>query len=173
MAHKHDCVTLVTSFITWVIDRIKLVHQYNHTKPAPEPIEGSYYPPGGTAYYFTESGQQLRKLPKYDCDSGNKHTNYDEANIVDRQCNKDFPSVMFLWFCGQHGHCYGFHLISGGEGQKDPFCSLYKYMKDMPKDVFYDFACNLSEYDLFFPTRFWHDLFHSITHLCGPNFKTG
>ena len=56
MAHKHDCVTLVTSFITWVIERIKLVHQYNHTKPAPKPIEGSYYPPGGTAYYFTESG---------------------------------------------------------------------------------------------------------------------
>ena len=144
MAHKHDCVTLVASFITWVIDRIKLVHQYNHIKPAPEPMEGTYYPPGGTAYYFTESGQQLRKLPKYDCDSGfNKRTNYDEANIVDRQCNKDFPSVsmggygyMFLWFCGQHGHCYGFHLISGGEGWKDPFCSLYKYVKDMPKDVF-------------------------------------
>ena len=55
---------------------------------------------------------------------------------------------MFLWFCGQHGHCYGFHLISGGEGWKDPFSSLYKYMKDMPKDVFYDFACNLSEYAL-------------------------
>ena len=87
--------------------------------------------------------------------------------IMDRQCNKDFPSVsiggcgyMFLWFCGQHGHCYGFHLISGGEGRKDPFCSLYKYMKDMPKDVFYDFTCNLSEYalnrepDLFFPLDF-------------------
>ena len=70
MAHKHDCVTLVISFITWITDRIKLVHQYNHIKPAPEPIEGSYYPPGGTAYYFMESGQQLRKLPKYDCDSG-------------------------------------------------------------------------------------------------------
>ena len=151
------------------------------------PIEGSYYPPGGRAYYFTESGQQLGKLPKYDCDSGfNKCTNYYEANIVDRQCNKDFPSVsmggygyMFLWLCGQHRHCYGFHLISEGEGRKDPFCSLYKYMKDMPKDVFYDFACNLSEYalnrepDLFFSTHFWHDLFHSITHLCGPNFKSG
>ena len=41
MAHKHDCVTLVASFITWVIDRIKLVHQYNHIKPAPEPMEGT------------------------------------------------------------------------------------------------------------------------------------
>ena len=114
MTHKHDCVTSHL-LITWVIDRIKFVHQYNHIKPAPEPMEGSYYPPGGTAYYFTESGQQLRKLSKYDCDSGfNKHTNYDEANIVDRQCNKDFPSVsmggygyMFVWFCGQHGYVMG------------------------------------------------------------------
>ena len=55
MAHKHDCVTLVTSFITWVIERIKLVHRFYHTKPPPEPIEGSYYPPRGTAYYFTET----------------------------------------------------------------------------------------------------------------------
>ena len=99
---------------------------------------------------------------------------------MDRQCNKDFPSVsiggygcMFLWFCGQHGHCYGFHLISGGEGRKDPFCSFYKYMKDMPKDVFYDFACSQQGTRFFFSTRFWHDLFHSITHLCGPNFKSG
>ena len=152
MAHKHDCLTLVTSFITGIIERIKLVQKFNHTKPPPEPIEGSYYPPGGRAYYFTETGEQLRKMPKYDCDAGfNKHTNYDEPNVVDRQCNKDFPSVsmggygyMFLWFCGQHGHCYGFHIISGGKGRKDPFCSLYKCMKDMPKDVFYDFACNLS-----------------------------
>ena len=35
IAHKHDCVTLLTSFITWVIERISLVHQGNHTKPAP------------------------------------------------------------------------------------------------------------------------------------------
>ena len=52
-------------------------------------------------------------------------------------------------------------------------------MKRMPQDLFCDFACNLSEYalnrepDLFFSTHFWHDLFHSITHLCGPNFKSG
>ena len=85
---------------------------------------------------------------------------------------------IFLWFCGQHGNCHGFHLISGGEGLKDPFCSLYKYMKDMPKDVFYDFACNLSEYAFnrepdFFFNSFLACLFHSITHLCGPNFKSG
>ena len=39
MAHKHDCATLVTSFITWVMERIKLVHKFNHTKPPLQPNE--------------------------------------------------------------------------------------------------------------------------------------
>ena len=49
----------------------------------------------------------------------------------------------------------------------------------MPKDIYYDFACQLSEYclnrepELFKNTRFWHDLFHFIGHLCGVNFKSG
>ena len=49
----------------------------------------------------------------------------------------------------------------------------------MPKHIFYDFACSLSEYalnrapELFRFTRFWHDLFHAIGHKCGMNFKSG
>ena len=49
----------------------------------------------------------------------------------------------------------------------------------MPENIFYDFACQLSEYflnrepELFKNTRFWHDLFHFIGHLCGVNFKSG
>ena len=49
----------------------------------------------------------------------------------------------------------------------------------MPEDIYYDFACQLSEYclnrepELFKNTRFWHDLFHSIGHVCGINFKSG
>ena len=60
----------------------------------------------------------------------------------------------------------------------DPFSSLFKYMPEAPKDVFYDFACQLSEYCLnrepqyFLCTRFWHDLFHGITHKCGKCFKS-
>ena len=39
-------------------------------------------------------------------------------------------------------------------------------------------ACQLSEYclnrepELFSDTKFWHDLFHSITHVCRNNFKS-
>ena len=61
-----------------------------------------------------------------------KRGNYDDQPEVDEQCTKLFPSVsfggfgyMFLRFCPIHGHTYVFHLIEGGEGQKDPFCSLF------------------------------------------------
>ena len=85
---------------------------------------------------------------------------------------------MFIWFCPIHGHTYGFHLIDGGEGRKDPFSSLFKFKEEMPEHIFYDFACGLSEYalnrapPLFANTRFWHDLFHSVGHVCGDNFKS-
>ena len=72
----------------------------------------------------------------------------------------------------------GFHLIAGGEGRKDPFSSIFKYKPEAPKELFYDNACQLHEYCLnrelafFLNTRFWHDLFHSIRHLCGCNYKS-
>ena len=127
-------------------------------------------------------------MPKYQVNDGDKEKNalFDDRPEVDDPCSKLFPKVscagfgyMFLWFCPIHGHCYGFHLISGGEGRKDPFASLYKYCTEMPEDIYYDFACQLSEYclnrepELFKNTRFWHDLFHSIGHVCGINFKLG
>ena len=115
-----------------------------------------------------------------------KNPKFDDMPDVDPACSKLFPKIsrsgfgyLFLWFCPVHGHSYGFHLIAGGEGRKDPFASLYKYCAHMPKDIYYDFACQLSEYclnrepELFKNTRFWHDLFHFIGHLCGVNFKSG
>ena len=125
-------------------------------------------------------------MPTYDIRGKSRNTNYDDDPEVDIACSKKFPSVsfggfgyLFLWFCPIHGHCYGFHLISGGEGRKDPFSSLFKYMEKAPKHIFYDFACQLSEYclnrepEFFKHTRFWHDLFHSLGHKCGINFKSG
>ena len=79
---------------------------------------------------------------------------------------------MFFWLCPRHGHCYGGHLISGGEGRKDPMCSLLKYMREAPPFIFYDNACQLSEYSLSRSPRFfsdsqvYHDNFHSFTHTC-------
>ena len=70
------------------------------------------------------------------------------------------------------------HLINKAEGCRDPFCSLYKFLEHIPKHIFYDFTCSLSEYalnralELFRFTRFWHDLFHAIGQKCGMNFKS-
>ena len=125
-------------------------------------------------------------MPQYNVCGNSARINYDDNPEVDEPCTKLYPNVnyggfgyMFLWFCPLHGHSYGFHLISGSEGRKDPFASLYKYMRQMPDHIFYDFACQLSEYclnrepNLFKDTRFWHDLFHAIGHKCGWNFKSG
>ena len=111
--------------------------------------------------------------------------NYDDNPLIDGQCNKIYPSVsyggygyMFIWFFPIHRHTYGFHLIDGAEGSKDPFSSLFKYKKEMPDHIFYDFAWSLSEYclnrapSLFSNTCFWHDLFHYVGHVCGENLKS-
>ena len=182
----HDFSNIVTSFVMYVLDHIKAVHLNNRPTPPSQPVPQSYNPSKGCAYYFTPSGNQLRQMPTYSVNCTSKNPSYDDDPEVDRACSKKFPSVsfggfgyMFLWFCPIHGHSYGFHLISGGEGRKDPFSSLFKYMEKAPKHIFYDFACQLSEYclnrepEFFKNTRFWHDLFHSLGHTCGINFKSG
>ena len=149
-------------------------------------IENTYNPSSGTCYYFTEHGNQLRRMPSYKVSGKvDGSSRYDEEPQID-ECRKFFPKVsfggfgyLFLWFCPVHGHSYGFHIVESGEGRKDAFASLYKYIEQPPEHIFYDFACQLSEYCLnrepllFRNTRFWHDLFHSIGHLCGINFKSG
>ena len=119
----------------------------------PQEITNSYNPEWGVAYYFTPHANQIRKQPVYCIDQAKKI--YDDVPCVDEICRKKFPSVsyggfgyIFLWFCPIHGHCYGFHLISGGEGRKDPFSSLFKHLPKAPTDIFYDFACQLSDYCL-------------------------
>ena len=182
----HDITNMVIGFLMYALDQINTVHANNKPVPDSNPIPKSYNPTDGCAYYFTPSGSQMRQMPTYEIRGKSRNTNYDDDPEVDIACSKKFPSVsfggfgyLFLWFCPIHGHCYGFHLISGGEGRKDPFSSLFKYMEKAPKHIFYDFACQLSEYclnrepEFFKHTRFWHDLFHSLGHKCGINFKSG
>ena len=182
-AIENNQVPVIVSWITYIITRIEhLHHSRNRAAPDVQEIPNSYDPRKGVAFYFTPSGNQLWKMPKYK-ESGNK--NYDDPPEVDPLCTKNYPGVsyggfgyLFLWFCPLHGHSYGFHMIAGGEGWKDPFCSLFKYMPEAPDEVFYDNACQLHEYclnrepDFFLNTRFWHDLFHSIGHVCGCNYKS-
>ena len=180
---RHGFTNKSIAFVEYLIDQAIIVHIRDINTEVPSENVKPYNPESGTAYYFTPTGHQIRKQPMYRIDQEKR--NYDNLPTVDDVCAKKFPNVsyggfgyMFLWFCPVHGHCYGFHLISGGEGRKDPFSSLFKYMPNAPTDVFYDFACQLSEYCLnrepqyFLCTRFWHDLFHGITHKCGKCFKS-
>ena len=188
LCQKHNCAQFGVAFCRCLVRKITNVHKHNRPAPKVEVIPNTYDPSSGCAYYFTDTGEQVRKMPTcyISGDRKAKNPNFDEMPDVDPACSKLFPKIsrsgfwyLFLWFCPVHGHSYGFHLIAGGEGRKDPFASLYKYCAHMPKDIYYDFVCQLSEYclnrepELFKNTRFWHDLFHFIGHLCGVNFKSG
>ena len=153
---KHGCIPLVTEFGEYLQKKVEQIHKDNN-RPAPPVarIPNTYDSSSGSAYYFSEHGEQICKMPEYTVSGRITTANYDEQPLVDGVCNKKFPRVqiagfgyLFLWFCPIHGHAYGFHLIQGGEGCKDPFASLYKYLETPPKDVFYDFVCQLPEYCL-------------------------
>ena len=141
-----------------------------------------YDPQSGVASYFSREGNQVRTLPKYTMNE-RENTN-DRAGSKTTECSKKYPMVtrggysnIFLFLCPVHGHCYGFHIIPGSEGRKDPFAALPKYKQDPPEHLFYDFACQFSEYALnrcehyFKNCRCWHDLLHSFNHKCGDVFK--
>ena len=182
---QNQCSDVVVSFLRYLIQRIIDVHRENRPVQPANEIPNSYDPRKGVAYYFTKTGNQIREMPVYDI-PGNHRGNFNDTPTVDEPCTKNYPGVsfggygyVFLWFCPIHGHSYGFHLIAGGEGRKDPFSSLFKYKPTAPDEIFYDNACHLNEYCLnrepgyFLSTRFWHDLFHALGHKCGCNFKSG
>ena len=188
LCQKHNCTQFVVDYCRCLMRKIKDVHKHNRPAPEVEVIRYSFDPSSGCTYYFTDTGKQVHKMSTYFVSGDRKarNPNFDDMPDVDPACSKLFPKIsrsgfgyLFLWFCPVHGHSYGFPLIAGGGGRKDPFASLYKYCAHMPKDIYYDFACQLSENclnrepELFKNTRFWHDIFHFIGHLCGVNFKSG
>ena len=143
LSQIHECVDVVTCFILCIISEIDEIHHLNRPAEQAQPIPGSYYPLGGIAYYFSPSGEQLRKMPDFTVNGTSSQPNYDDNPLVDPMCEKKFSGVsyggygyMFIWFCPIHGHTYGFHLINKAEGCRDLFCSLYKFLEDMPKHIF-------------------------------------
>ena len=105
-------------------------------------MEGTYNPPKlGRAYYFSSLGCQMREVRKFPIDSDTSSENFDDA--PDLLCAKRLPQVrkqstsyLFLWFCPQHGHCYGYHIIHGSEGRKDAATSLYTQIETAPDVIF-------------------------------------
>jgi hypothetical protein len=182
LSATHGKGDIFSNFLMYLVDFTNEVHRDDIPYTPAVAIENSYNPESGVAYYFTPQGNIVRQLPVYELKSAS--ANHDDQPCEEERCRKQFGRVsvggwtyLFLWFCPIHGHCYGFHIIQGAEGRKDPFSSVYRYMPQPPKEIFYDFACSLSEYclnrepDFFINTRTWHDVFHGVNHTCGKNFK--
>ncbi|XP_052769865.1 uncharacterized protein LOC128209731 [Mya arenaria] len=150
---------------------------------------GTYNPEKlGRAYYFNEHGVKLRNVRKFqiDEDRAGRNNDHDDEAMDFERCRKIYSKIqqsapgtsnLFLWFCPDHGHCYGFHMTVA-EGRKDPSASLYSHLAKPPQAVFYDFACNLQEYCLnresgyYKNVRFFHDIFHGYSHKCSTSFRS-
>ena len=166
--------------LSYLTDKTISVHEHDIVAPEPTPLPGTYNPPRlGRAYYFTQDGLQLRDVRKFSIDDKGKSKKTHDDIPINSKCTKRYPVVamkgstfLFLWFCPMHGHCYGFHIVNGSEGRKDPCFSLYTHLTDAPDSIFYDFACSLEEYCLnresqyYKNTRFFHDVFHGYSHTC-------
>ena len=72
LGQKHNCTSLGVNVIRDLVQQIKEVHTETAHTPEVNEISGSYNPSGGTAYYFTESGNQLHQMPKYQVNDGDK-----------------------------------------------------------------------------------------------------
>ena len=173
----------VIMLLSYICRLVAEIHTKNIVADEIKPIPFSYNPARfGRAYYFTEHGMQVRSMRKFSMDDSRKK-NYDDAPTM--VCEKKFPNVtksgstyLFLWFCPKHGHCLGFHMIPGSEGRKDAHASLYCYAEVAPDVLFYDFSCSLAEYcknresGFFSKTRFFHDIFHGLSHKCSKVFSS-
>ena len=166
------------SLLRYIHSKVNEIHDQDVEPVPPIPQIHSYNPPElGRAYYFTPSGSQVRSTRLFTID-GPTISSHDDVPTTS-SCTKNYgkiskkgASFLFLWFCPQHGHCYGCHIVDGCEGRKDPACSLVTHLPKAPDVIFYDFACSLEEYCLnresgyFKNTRFYHDIFHGFSHNC-------
>lgn len=176
----------VLAVLKYLVERVKEIEQNSIRPEIASPISQSYNPPKfGRAYYFEENGRQVRRPRKFSIDKENDKKDSVDDELSMGQCSKNYGIVnpskgitqLFLWFCPKHGDCYGFHIIPGSEGRKDPAASLYTHLENPPEQIFYDFACGLEEYGLnresgyFLNTRIFHDVFHGYKHKCSAVFR--
>ena len=66
---------MTVNFLLYLIDFIISVHANDKPEQEPTIIPSTYRPHKGVAYYFTEHGYQLQKLPRYDI---TESTNFDD-----------------------------------------------------------------------------------------------
>ncbi len=63
-----------------------------------------------------------------------------------------------------------------GEGRRDSFYPIYRFLPDPPDAMFADFGCGVEETslnylpDYFKSVEFFHDIFHGCSHVCSDRF---
>ena len=176
----------INSLLRHILHRVHLIFTQAIAPEQINPIAGSYDPPRlGRFYYFRPDGQQVRIARPFTMDKKSGRNDEFDDHPVEGACTKKYVKVpprgstfLFVWLCPSHGHCYGAHVVHGGEGRKDPAFSLYTHKQTAPSVLFYDFGCSLDEYNLnresgyFQNTRVYHDLFHSYNHVCSSVYKS-
>lgn len=83
-----------------------------------------------------------------------------------------------FWFvmCMHHQRIVGFHLMVHGEGRRDTYVPLLRFMENPPKVIFGDYVCGVEETcfnyvpEFFKDTQFFHDIFHGCCHVCSERF---
>lgn len=71
--------------------------------------------------------------------------------------------LMAIW-C-PHLICLGFHKIPVAEGRNDVFSAIFKYWKEAPKVIIYDFACQLGPYCMSREPEFVKDTLFAIDEM--------
>ena len=173
-------------FLMYILQFVHDTHSSDVTPAEKAELPSTYNPlKTGHAYYFRADGKRIRFARDLHGEIRRKSkSDYDDRPNTG-VCSKMYPMLgkgstfMFCWICPSHGHCYGFQMISGSEGRKDPCYSLYCYKEKAPENIFYDFACGLEEYCLnreagyFHDSMFYHDLFHGYKHKCSTVYHSG
>lgn len=137
----------------------------------------------GCRYMLTEHGKSVRSrwaIPK----SSEKHV--DQTLGSANGCQKKRYKYVGhrqragLWIvsCMQHECVVGFHVMEHGEGRRDAFLPLHRFMKEAPEAFFSDYVCGIEETALnlqpeyWHGTSFYHDRFHGFSHKCSERFES-
>ena len=174
-AFRSDYFVILLDFLKGLETRLCQIHDNDIEPQLANPSPNSYNPAKfGRAYYFTNTGEQQSVARPLSLE-----------NFAKIECKKYYPnthskgsSYLFLWFCTLHGHCYGFHMIDGGEGRKDPCYIVYIHIwKNLQKlyfmilHVVWMNTCVTGSLVSSKKKRCFHDIFHGYTHKCSQVFQ--
>ena len=139
---KHGCIPLVIEFWEYIQKKVEKLHKDNN-RPSPPVarIPNTYGPSSGSAYYFTEHGEQIREMPEYRVSGRITTANYDKPPVVDGVCNKKFQehilqvldiySYGFVQYMGMHMDFISYKVEKGARTPLAHCTSTWKHHQKM------------------------------------------